>query len=217
MGQNHLVQVAVDATTVERGLELIKLAVNAGADIVEAGTPFITYFGMKAIDYVYENAQGRKVLADFKTFDGAEKYAIEAASRGANMVTVMARAADGAIQASVSGARKAGIKVVADLCSVPLAEIGKRAGECERLGADYVMIHLGHDDAHANPYKHVLDGLDDVVKAVKVPIFVSTFTIEEALEALRKGATGIVQGEPILSQANALKQMTDFVKAVKAF
>jgi len=217
MGQQHLVQVAVDALTIERGIELSKLAVEAGADIVEAGTPFITYFGMKAIDIVKEHAAGRKVLADFKTFDGAEKYAIEAAKHGAHIVTVMARAADGAVQASVRGAKKAGIQVVADLCSVPLHEIGQRARECEIFGADYVMIHLGHDDAHANKHKYVLDGLDDVVAAVKIPVFVSTFTIEEAIEALKKGATGIVQGEPILSQSDALQQMTAFVNAVKSF
>ncbi len=216
MGQQHLVQVAVDAITVERGIEIAKLAVAAGADIVEAGTPFIVYHGMKAIDYVFANAAGKTVLADFKTFDGAEKYSVEAASHGANMVTVMARAADGCIAASVKGAKSVGVQVVADLCGVPLNEIAERAKECVALGVDSVMIHRGHDDWRTDPAnKSVLEGLAEVAAAVNVPIFVSTFTIEEALEALRLGATGIVQGEPILSAPDALEQMTAFIKAVK--
>ncbi len=217
MGSKHWVQVAVDATNIERGIALTKLAVEAGADIVEAGTPFITYCGMEAIDVVAAHSAGAAVLADFKTFDGAEKYAVEAGKHGAKFVTVMAKAADATILASIRGARKAGIEVVVDLCAVPLDVIGQRAQQCEALGADYVMIHLGHDDAHAHPHKHVLDGLDDVIAAVRVPVFVSTFTLEQALEALRRGATGIVQGEPILSAPDALEQMTAFVKAVKAF
>lgn len=217
MGKNHLVQVAVDATTVERARELAHIAVEAGADIVEAGTPFITYHGVSAINEIVRIAGDRPVLADFKASDGVEKYFMEAGRRGAKYATVLAQAADASVIAAVRGGKVAGVKVVGDLYAIPLDTIGKRAKELEDLGVDYVMIHLGHDDAHANPEKHVLDGLSEVVSATKLPVCVSTFTIEEALEALRLGATVIVQGEPILSMKDAKEKMTEFIRRIKAF
>jgi thiamine monophosphate synthase len=81
---------------------------------------------------------------------------------------------------------------------------------------DYLMIHLGFDESKDEPGKHATDGLEEVVEAVQIPVGVGTFTVEEAVEAIRKGASFVVQGEPLLSDANAEKKLRDFIEAVRS-
>jgi 3-keto-L-gulonate-6-phosphate decarboxylase len=90
-----------------------------------------------------------------------------------------------------------------------------RAKELEDLGVDYLMLHLGFDESRDEPNKHPLDGLEELVGAVRIPVGVGTFGVEDAVEAVRRGASFIVQGEPLLSAPDAPARMSDFIAAVK--
>jgi len=152
-------------------------------------------------------------VADFKAMDGVEKYFRSAQEMGASVAVVQAAAPDASILAAIEARKACGIEVMVDLMG--LDDRAGRAAECEALGADYLMVHLGHDEAHADPTKHVLDGLEEVVAAVSKPVGISTFTSEEAVEAVRRGASFIIQGEPILSSPDRDARLAQFVEAVK--
>ena len=209
------VQIAIDATTTEEGLRLARMAVEAGADWIEAGTPLITFEGVRAIRALADVAAGCVVVADFKAQDGVEKYFREAGRQGAGVATVLATSPDASILAAIRGGRAAGVEVMADLYALRLEEMGCRAREVQDLGVDHVMIHRGHDEAHADPSLGCLDGLDDVLASVSVPVGVSTFEKREAVEAVRRGAAFVVQGHPILSAPDAAEQLREFIEAVK--
>ncbi len=153
------------------------------------------------------------MVADYKAMDGVEKYFVTASGMGAGVAVVLACAPDASILAAIEAKKKCGIEVMVDLIGVKNRP--QRAREVEAMGADYIMLHLGHDEAHADPSKQVINGLDKVVSAVSIPVAVSTFTMEEAVEAVRIGASIIVQGEPILSAPNRDTQLARFVETVK--
>lgn len=209
------VQIAIDALDLEEGRRLARMAVEAGADWIEAGTPLITYEGVRAIAALVRESGGRPVVADFKAQDGVEKYFREAGRQGAQVATVLGIVADASVRAAVRGGKAEGVAVVADLYSIKPEDLGPRARELERLGVDYVMLHLGHDEAREDPKKHALDGLKELVASVTIPVGVGTFTVEEAVEAVKQGASFVVQGNPILSSPDAPRRLAEFIEAVK--
>lgn len=215
MQEKPWVQVAIDALNLQRAAELTKIAVGAGADWIEAGTPLIVYEGIRSISSVVQMAEGRPVVADFKAQDGVAKYFREAGKLGASIATVLACAPDGSVKAAIAGGREGKVKVMVDLFAIDPGLMATRAAEVEQLGVDYFLIHLGHDQATDEPERTVLDGLDEVVAAVSAPVGVSTFTAEQAVEAVRRGASFIVQGEPILSAEDSLEKLTAFIERVK--
>lgn len=210
------VQIAIDTLTLERAEELARMAMRAGADWIEAGTPLITFQGVRAIATLVQACPGKPILADFKAQDGVAKYFKEAGRQGAKIATVLGVVANGSIKAAVQGGREGGVQVVADMYSVPRTALARRAKELEDLGVDYIMIHLGFDESRDEPSKRTTDGLDEVVAAVRIPVGVGTFSVEDAVEAVRRGASFIVQGEPLLSAQDGEKKLREFIEAVKS-
>jgi 3-keto-L-gulonate-6-phosphate decarboxylase len=208
------IQVAIDAKDLATAEVYVRSAVAAGADWMEAGTPLIVYEGIGAIGKLAEWSGDLPVVADFKAMDGVEKYFRSARGLGASVAVVQAAAPDASVLAAVKARKACGIEVMVDLMG--LNDRAGRAKECEAMGADYLMLHLGHDEAHADAAKHVLDGLDEVVAAVSRPVGVSTFAVAEAIEAVKRGASFIIQGEPILSSPDRDKRLARFVEAVKS-
>jgi 3-hexulose-6-phosphate synthase len=171
---------------------------------------------VRAIGALARACPGKPILADFKAQDGVAKYFKEAGRQGASIATILGVVADGSIKAAVRQGKESGVQVVADLYSVPRENLAHRARELETLGVDYLMIHLGFDEAGDEPAKRATDGLEEVVAAVGIPVGVAAFKVDEALEAVRNGASFVVQGEPLLSGPNAEKELREYISAVKA-
>jgi 3-keto-L-gulonate-6-phosphate decarboxylase len=209
-------QIAVDTLDLETARRYAMMAVEAGADWVEAGTPLIIYQGMKAIETLVSVCKSTPVVADFKVEDGVAKYFIKAGQIGAKIATVLGIAPDGSIKEAVRGAREGGVEVLADLSSMKLSDLATRANELERLGVDYVLLHLGFDESKNDPSKSSLDGLDELLDSVDIPVGVATFTEEEAVMAVKRGASFIVQGEPIMSAPDAPQKLKAFIESVKS-
>ena len=60
------VQIAIDALDLERAKNLAIIAMKAGADWIEAGTPLITFESVRAIGVLSELCKGIPIVADFK-------------------------------------------------------------------------------------------------------------------------------------------------------
>jgi 3-hexulose-6-phosphate synthase/6-phospho-3-hexuloisomerase len=210
------VQIAIDTLDEEKARKYVDIAVKAGADWIEVGTPLLYYEGIRIIGRMVEMAGSLPVVADFKAQDGVYKYFAEAARQGAKVATVLAQMNDGSIREAVRAGREHGIKVCADLFSVRPEHWVQRAKEIEALGVDYLLKHLGIDETKYYPERKCADGVKEIVEAVSIPVGVTTFQADDALEAVAAGASFIVQGEPILSSDRALEQLTEFIRKVKA-
>jgi 3-hexulose-6-phosphate synthase/6-phospho-3-hexuloisomerase len=64
------VQVSLDLTSIEDALRVAAIAVHAGVDWLEAGTPLILAEGLRAVRALHDRFPTVPVVADLKTMDG---------------------------------------------------------------------------------------------------------------------------------------------------
>src|ERR1700749_3359776 len=109
---NAIVQISLDFTSLPRALEIARLALNAGVDWLEAGTPLILSEGMNSIRALRAEFPAVPIVADLKAMDGGRTEARMAAQAGATHVVVMERAHPETVKAMVRAARDYGAKVM---------------------------------------------------------------------------------------------------------
>lgn len=204
-----IVQISLDLTNIDEALETAALAMRAGVDWLEAGTPLILAEGLHGVKKLREAFAKTPIVADIKTMDGGYLETEMMAKAGATHVVVMARAHEQTIKCVVKACRDFGVEVMGDnlACEDKIAA----AKWLEDLGCDYVIHHIGYDErrgiaADGKRMPNPMDQLRDVVNAVKVPVqAVGGLTLEQAIQCIGYGAPLVVLGAPITIDADAFK------------
>ena len=204
-----IVQISLDLTDIDEALETAAMAMRAGVDWLEAGTPLILAEGLHGVRKLREAFPGIPIVADLKTMDGGYLEAEMMAKAGATHVVVMARAHEETIRCVVKAGRDYGVKVMGDnLGSDDMVQAARRL---EELGCDYVIHHIGYDERRGIAAKGArmpspLDRLKEVVAAVDVPVqAVGGLSIEQAIECPAYGAPLVVLGAPLTVDADAFR------------
>ncbi|MDE2776447.1 MAG: orotidine 5'-phosphate decarboxylase [Chloroflexota bacterium] len=138
-------QIALDGELAS-ALEILAAA-QPYIDVAEVGTPLVFREGMGAVRRIRDLYPQLTLVADLKIMDAGEAEADIAFGAGADIVTVMAVAADATIAGALSSARKRGKQVMVDMMQV--AEPGARARELAALGCDLLCLHTAHDQQAA--------------------------------------------------------------------
>lgn len=204
-----IVQISLDVTDIPEALQTAEMALRAGVDWLEAGTPLIIAEGMHGVRALRQRFGDIPIVADLKTMDGGWLEAELMAKAGATHVVVMARAHAETIKVCVKAGRDFGIKVMGDNLGCPDMVAGAR--QLEDLGCDYVIHHIGFDErrgiaAAGGRMPSPLDQLRAVVEAVRVPVqAVGGLTIEQAVRTPEYGAPLVVLGAPLTIDADAFK------------
>src|SRR5476649_1413902 len=109
-----IVQISLDVTNIPEALETAHLAIRAGVDWLEAGTPLIIAEGMNGVRALRAEFPDKPIVADLKTMDGGWLEAEMMAKAGATHVVVMARAHPATIKQVVQCGRDYGVEVMGD-------------------------------------------------------------------------------------------------------
>ena len=193
-----ILQVALDFMILERALKVAEEAVKGGVDWIEVGTPLIKSEGMRAVREIKRRFK-KPVVADLKTMDVGRVEVEMAAKSGASVVTVLSLADDSTIEDSIKAARKYGARVMVDLINHP--EPAKRAKEVEKLGADYVCVHVGVDQQMLG--KNPLEILREVASSVSIPVAAAGgINSETAANIVKNGADIVIVGGAIIKAPN---------------
>ncbi len=204
-----IVQISLDVTDIEEALATAALAMRAGVDWLEAGTPLIIAHGMHGVKALRERFPKTPIVADLKTMDGGYLEAEMMAKAGATHVVVMARAHEETIKCCVKAGKDFGIKIMGDNLGCP--DMVEGARQLEQLGCDFVVHHIGFDErrgiaASGRRMPSPLDKLREVVGAVKVPVqAVGGLSLEQAIRTPEYGAPLVVLGAPLTVDAEAFK------------
>lgn len=204
-----IVQISLDVTTIDEALSTAEMALRAGVDWLEAGTPLIIAEGMNGVRALRKRFPQTPIVADLKTMDGGYLEAELMFKAGATHIVVMARAHPETIKVVVKAGKDFGVKVMGDNLGCPDMVAG--AKELEDLGCDFVIHHIGYDErrgiaAAGKRMPSPLDQLRDVVRAVKTPVqAVGGLTIEQAVRTPEYGAPLVVLGAPLTIDADAFK------------
>jgi 3-hexulose-6-phosphate synthase len=202
-----IVQISLDLINIPEALKTAHLAIRAGVDWLEAGTPLIIAEGMHGVRALRAEFPGVPIVADLKTMDGGWLEAEMMAKAGATHVVVMERAHAETIKMVVKAGKDLGVKVMGDnLAAEDMVAAAKRL---EDYGCDFVIHHIGYDErrglaAAGKPYPSPLDQLRKVVEAVRVPVqAVGGLTIEQAVRTPEYGAPLVVLGAPLTIDADS--------------
>jgi len=79
-----IVQISLDLTSIPEALETAHMAIRAGVDWLEAGTPLIIAEGMNGVRALRAEFPDTPIVADLKTMDGGWLEAELMAKAGAN-------------------------------------------------------------------------------------------------------------------------------------
>ena len=205
-----IVQISLDLTSIPEAIETAHMAIRAGVDWLEAGTPLIIAEGMNGVRVLRSEFPDVPIVADLKTMDGGWLEAEIMAKAGATHVVVMARAHEETIKVMVKAGKNFGVQVMGDNLGWP--DMVEGAVRLADLGCDYVIHHIGYDErrgiaASGKRPPNPLDLLREVVKAVPVPVqAVGGLSIEQAIQCPEYGAPLVVLGAPLTIDADSLKQ-----------
>src|SRR6202050_3374843 len=139
-----IVQISLDITSIPEALETARLAMRAGVDWLEAGTPLIIAEGMNGVRALRADFPGVPIIADLKTMDGGWLEAELMAKAGATHVVVMERAHPETIKMVVKAGKDLGVKVMGD--NLGAEDMIAAARRLEDLGCDFVIHHIGYDE-----------------------------------------------------------------------
>ncbi|MBP3961564.1 orotidine 5'-phosphate decarboxylase / HUMPS family protein [Paenibacillus lignilyticus] len=220
-----IVQISLDLTTIKEALAMAEIAVEAGVDWIEAGTPLLLGEGLHAVAAIRQAFPDHPIVADLKTMDGGYLEAEMMAKAGATHVVVMGVAHPATIRAVVKAARDYGIQVMGDIMASP--DPVACATMLEENGVDFIIVHTGFDERGEDKERTPYDHLAAVVEAVKVPVqAVGGLTIDQAADMPKNGAPLVVIGAPLVIDKQEFKPSQDreqlkgilqqFVSRVKA-
>ncbi len=207
-----IVQISLDLINIPEALDTAALAMRAGVDWLEAGTPLIIAEGMHGVRALRERFPGTPIVADLKTMDGGYLEAEMMAKAGATHVVVMGQAHEETIKCVVKAGRDFGVQVMGD--NMFAADMVASARRLEALGCDFVIHHVGYDErrgiaARGERMPSPLDQLRDVVRAVRVPVqAVGGLSLEQAVRTPEYGAPLVVLGAPLTIDADQFKTAT---------
>ena len=199
-----IVQISLDLTNLADALEMADIAVSAGVDWLEAGTPLLLGEGLRAVEALHARFPTHPIVADLKTMDGGYLEAEMMAKAGASFVVVMGRAHEATVRRVVDAARDYGIKVMGD--NLAADDRIANAKWLEELGVDYIIHHIGYDERRLITGLSPMDELDEVVEAVSVPVqAVGGLSITQAIECPAHGAPLVVLCAPLVIDADDFK------------
>jgi 3-hexulose-6-phosphate synthase/6-phospho-3-hexuloisomerase len=196
-----IVQISLDVTNIEEAIQTAELALRAGVDWLEAGTPLILAEGLRAVRELRARFPETPIVADLKTMDGGYLEAEMMAKAGANYVVVMARAHEETIKVVCQAGKDYGIGVMGDNLGCPDMVAGARL--LQDLGCGFIIHHIGFDErrgiaARGERAPTPLDQLRAVVEAVDIPVqSVGGMSIDQAIECPKYGAPLVVIGAPL--------------------
>ena len=204
-----IVQISLDVTDITEALETAQMAMRAGVDWLEVGTPLIIAEGMNGVRALRREFPDVPIVADLKTMDGGYLEAELMFRAGASHVVVMERAHQETIKVVVQAGRDFGVKIMGDNLGAP--DMVAAAKRLEDLGCDFIIHHIGYDErrgivASGGVCPSPLDQLREIVAAVGVPVqAVGGLSVEQAMKTPEYGAPLVVLGAPLTIDADAFK------------
>ncbi len=211
------VQLSLDLIDLREALDTAEIALRAGVDWLEVGTPLIIAEGLRGVRELRTRYPNVPIVADLKIMDGGWLEAEMAAKAGASMVVVMGQAHEETIELVVKAGRDFGAKVMGD--NMAMRDPVGGARRLEQLGCDYIVHHIGYDmrtlrRERGQPAPTPLDRLREIVAAVNVPVqAVGGLTIEQAAETPAYGAPLVVIGAPLAIDAHAFRTASGDLEA----
>jgi 3-hexulose-6-phosphate synthase/6-phospho-3-hexuloisomerase len=212
-----IVQISLDVITIDEAVKTAEMALRAGVDWLEAGTPLIIAEGMNGVRALRQAFPEVPIVADLKIMDGGWLEAQLMAKAGATHVVVMERAHAETIKVVVKAGRDFGVQIMGD--NLAASDRVASARRLEEFGCDFVIHHIGFDErrgivASGGTCPSPLDELRAIVDAVTIPVqAVGGLSVTQAMQTPEYGAPLVVLGAPLTIEPEAFKAAGDDIES----
>jgi len=208
-------QLALDFLNLKRAVKVAEEAMRGGVDWLEAGTPLIKSEGLNAVRELRKRFPKATIVADMKIMDVGRVETEAAAKAGADIICVLAAASDSCIRECVEAGKNYGARIEADLIEIKESGLGKRAEAMEKLGVDYIGVHVAIDEQMRG--EDPLSRLKIVRKSVSIPVACAGgINSETAPRVAKAGADIIIVGQAINRAKNPALAARRIKKAVSS-
>ena len=208
-----VIQLALDFVNLDRALAIARLAVPAGVDYVEAGTPLIKSEGLDAVRRLRELFGDKKIVADMKTADVGRIETEMAAKAGADFTLVLGAASASTVSECIKAGAGYGIGVGVDLLGV--SDYLGLAERCAEWGAAFLNVHCPIDEQMRGG--DAFAKLRELAQAVggSIPLAAcGGINSESAVDAVEAGASIVIVGGAITKAKDPAAATADIRKAV---
>lgn len=190
-------------------------AVRPYIDIAEVGTPLVFREGMRALRQIRQSYPQLPLVADLKIMDAGFAEADIAFDAGADIVTVMAVAADATLAGALDSARMRGKRVMVDMMQV--AEPERRARQLVSLGCDLLCLHTAHDQQAAlgSPFAQ-LEALREALPTTGLAI-AGGVKLPDLAQILPREPQAVIVGSAITSAANPRTSARRFHERIREY
>ncbi len=204
-------QIALDFVNLPRAMNVARLAIAGGADILEAGTPLIKSEGLNAVRALRAEFPSVEIVADMKTLDAGRIETECATKAGANIVVVMGTASEATILECVEAGRNYGARIGVDVLGAADPEaIARKADE---WGVEILDVHTGIDEQMRG--KDPLDLVRRLRPLTTVEIAVAGgINSETAVDAVEAGADIVIVGGAVIKAQDVTGATKDIKRAL---
>ncbi len=210
-----IVQISLDLTNNKEALETAAIAVEAGVDWIEVGTPLVLAEGLHGVRALRKEFPNHPIVVDLKTMDGGYLEAEMMGDAGADAVVVMGQAHDATIERVIEAGEAFGLLVMGD--NLGARDQVAEAVRLESLGVGMVIHHVGYDHRNAHPELQLspLTDLPQLVAQTTVPVqAVGGLSIEQAVTCPGLGAPIVVFGAPLAISGTSFTASGDGLAAI---
>lgn len=192
MGNDVILQCAIDTIDKETALQLGDLANKGGADWLEVGTPLIKAEGVGIVRSFKEAFPNVPIVADLKTLDFGGIEAGLAIEAGADVVTISALAGNATIRSAANVADGQAV-LIASLMGVTLP--AKSAKRLKDQGVDRVLAHYSAEEHYSASR---VDAYKAVASSSRLPVGIGGgLTLENIKSFADVGCSYFVVGRAI--------------------
>lgn len=187
------IQAAIDVEDIELAKRIAFMALDAGAEWLEVGTPLLYQYGHSAIGML-RKAVGKNVVlvADYKS-PFAALCASQAAREGANYVMLTCGYSDWATEHSISFCKETGVEPIFDLAVHP-NDMHEHVEKMVQMGAKYIFTrHYSLLKGESGEKK--IDNVKNIcATSSDFSLGITSDDLDEAQSAVRGGADWITFG-----------------------
>lgn len=187
------IQAAIDVEDIDLAKKIAFMALDAGAEWLEVGTPLLYTYGHTVIGSLRKAVGSNAILvADYKC-PFAVLCAPQAARQGADYVMLTAGYTDSWVKGSLDCAKAVGITPILDVEIRP-EDISWRIAQYRAMGAEHIFSH--HYSRYADPQGSAqpIDNMPALRSVEGITLGITSDDLEEAQSAVRLGADWITFG-----------------------
>ena len=91
-----------------------------------------------------------------------------------------------------------------------------RARQCSDWGVNMIFLHYGADQRRSDSRQDSLQWLEPVMDAVKIPVGIATFGVNDAVQGIKMGASLVAIGHPLYADEHFEDALKSYVNQVKS-